>query len=120
MVFVFILLVAVLLPKDIYTILLEKEVVYNDYYFQTMIILLVAIFVNVMHIAHHMYLKLLKRLGILAYILFVALVVNLIGNMFISKYGIIAAATSTLLAYITILVLQMVYVSRYRRKKLII
>ena len=118
MVFAFMSLVAVLLPKGIYTILLEKEVVYNDYYFQTMMILLVAIFINILHIAHHMYLKLLKRLDILAYVLFVALVVNLIGNMFIAKYGIMAAAISTLLAYITILVLQMVYVSRYTRKEL--
>ena len=118
MVFAFMSLVAVLLPKGIYTILLEKEVVYNDYYFQTMMILLVATFINILHIAHHMYLKLLKRLDILAYVLFVALVVNLIGNMFIAKYGIMAAAISTLLAYITILVLQMVYVSRYTRKEL--
>lgn len=118
MVFAFMLLVAMLLPKGIYTILLEKEVVYNDYYFHTMMILLVAIFVNILHIAHHMYLKLLKRLDILAYVLFVALIVNLIGNTFIAKYGIIAAAISTLLAYITILVLQIIYVTKYTRKEL--
>lgn len=117
MVFGFLLLIALFLPREVYTILLEKDVVYNDYYFKTMMILLVAIFVNILHIAHHMYLKLTKRLDILAYVLFVALVVNLIGNLFIEKYGIMAAAISTLVAYITILLLQIIYVSNYNGRK---
>ncbi len=120
MIFSFLLLIALFLPREVYTILLEKDVVYNDYYFKSMMILLVAIFVNILHIAHHMYLKLIKRLDILAYVLFVALVVNLIGNTFIAKYGIMAASISTLMAYITILFLQIIYVSRYRRRKLLI
>jgi len=117
LIFSFLLLLAIVLPREIYTILLEKDVVYNDYYFQTMMILLVVIFVNILHIAHHMYLKLLKRLDILAYILLVALIVNLTGNMFIKQYGIMAAAISTLMAYITILVLQIIYVSRQAQLK---
>ncbi len=116
-VFIIISIVAIILPRDIYTILLEKEIVYNEYYFLTMMILLVSIFVNILHIAHHMYLKLIKRLDILAYILFISLIINLIGNLFISHYGIIAAAISTLLAYMCILLLQIFYINRYFKVK---
>lgn len=113
-VFCFLLIIAFVLPKEIYTILLNKDIVENDYYFKTMMILLVASFVNILHIAHHMHLKLRNRLDILAYVFLVGFIVNLMGNMFIQQYGIIAAAIATLLAYITILVLQILYISKNR------
>ena len=110
LVFVILSIIAFFLPKEVYSILLEKEIIDNKYYFATMMILLVSIFVNVLHTAHHMYLKLMQRLDILAYILFTGFIVNLIGNLFISKYGIIAAAISTLVAYSVILIVQILYV----------
>lgn len=110
--FGFLLIVAFVLPKEVYTILLEKDIVENDYYFTTMMILLVAIFVNILHIAHHMHLKLMKRLDVLAYVFLVAFIVNLIGNLFIQQYGIMAAAFATLAGYITIFFLQILYVTR--------
>lgn len=111
-IFSFLFILALLLPRDIYTILLEKEIIFNNYYFITLLILLVAIFVNILHIAHHMHLKLMKRLDILAYILFISFLINLLGNLFIAKYGIMAAALSTLIAYISILSLQILYVNK--------
>ena len=112
LVFVVLTVIALLLPKEIYTVLLEKEIVYSDYYFATMMILLVSIFINILHIAHHMYLKLLKRLDILAYIFLFAVVVNLMINTFIKDYGIIMGAVSTMISYMTILILQIVFVRR--------
>jgi hypothetical protein len=50
------------------------------------------------------------------YINFVALIFNLVGNLFIAEYGIMAAAISTLVAYITILVGQMTYMKILRAK----
>ena len=105
-------LIAMVLPKFFYTILLEKEIVYDPYYFNTMMILLVAMFVNILHVAHHMHLKLIKRLDVLAYIFLVAFVINLVGNLLIKEYGIMAAALATLIAYIIIFILQIVYISR--------
>ena len=116
LVFMALTLIALLLPKEIYIILLEKKVVYNDYYFTTMMILLVSIFINILHVAHHMYLKLLKRLDILAYIFLCAVAVNLLLNTFIKDYGIMMGAVSTMISYITILILQIVFVRRQIKK----
>lgn len=118
-VFTILTLIAFLLPKQIYTILLEKEIVNNSYYFTTMMILLVAIFLNIFHIAHHMYFKLFKRLDLLAYIYLTALIVNLTGNLFINSYGIIAAAISTISAYLTIIVLQIFFAEKQLKQILI-
>jgi O-antigen/teichoic acid export membrane protein len=115
-VFLSLFLFAYFIPKEIYSILLEKDLVNNTYYFNTMMILLVATFVNILHIAHHMYLKLLHKLNILAYILFIAFIVNLFGNFFIKKYGILVGAVSTLTAYCVILILQVIYVNIYLKK----
>jgi O-antigen/teichoic acid export membrane protein len=112
-VFIIIFIIALLLPKIIFTILLEKDLIYNPYYYHTMMILLVSIFLNILHIAHHLYIKLFKKVYILAYIYFIAFFVNVIGNLFIKDYGIIAAALATLGAYITILLLQIIYVAKY-------
>lgn len=119
LVFIFIVLgiVAMLLPKQVYTILLEEEIIYNEYYFITFMILLVSIFANILHIAHHMYLKLIERLDILSYILGVAFLINLIGNTFISEFGIMAAAISTLVSYFSILIMQILFMRRFSKIK---
>lgn len=111
-VFIFLGIVALLLPKEIYTILLEKEMINNKYYFMTFMVLLISIFANILHIAHHMYLKLIKRLDVLAYIFLIALIINLIGNTFIADYGIMAAAISTLVSYLSILLMQIIYMKK--------
>jgi len=116
LVFSILTLIAFIVPKEIYLLLLEKDLVYSSYYFSTMMILLIAIFLNVIHIAHHMYLKLMKRLDVLAYIFLIALIINLIGNLFIRNYGIMAAAIATLIAYLSILIMQILFVKRASRQ----
>ena len=117
-IFLFIFLFTLILPKFLFTILLEKEIVNNQYYFNTMLVLLISIFFNILHIAHHLYIKLFKKVYILSYIYLIAFIVNIIGNLFIKDYGIIAAAISTLVAYIVILLLQIIYVSKYMKMEI--
>lgn len=117
LIFIFLTMIAVLLPREIYTILIEDAIINNSYYFITFIILLLSIFLNVIHTAHHIYLKLFKKLNVLSYIYFIAFLVNIIGNIFIFKYGIIVAAISTLISYFIILFLQMIYINKFKPHK---
>ena len=61
LIFIFLTMIAVLLPREIYTILIEDAIINNSYYFITFIILLLSIFLIVIHTAHHIYLKLLNK-----------------------------------------------------------
>ena len=109
-VFLILATIAFVLPVEVYEILLEPKIIEQKYYFYTFFILLIGIFVTVYQTAYSMYFILFKRLNVLAYIYLPALIVNLIGNLFIKEYGIIAAAISTLLAYLIILFGQIAYV----------
>ena len=110
------LVIMLILPKEFWTILVEPEIIYDSYYFLSMIFLIIGIFINVLHVALRVYLKLFKSLHILSFMLLIALIINLIGNLFIDQYGIIAAALSTLLAYISILIMEICYIRWYLRK----
>lgn len=117
-IFLLLILVSFFIPIQIYEILLEPKIIRDNYYFYTFILLLIGIFATVYQTAFSMYLNLFKKLNILSYIYLIAFIVNIIGNLFIKDYGIIAAAISTLVAYIVILILQMIYVSRYKKLEL--
>ncbi|NOQ14161.1 MAG: oligosaccharide flippase family protein [Methyloprofundus sp.] len=110
LVFILLSVLAYLLPVQIYEILLDPEIIEQPYYFITFFILLIGIFITVYQTAYSMYLNLFKKLNILAYIYFIAFIFNLLGNFFIKKYGMIAAAISTLLAYTIILSGQIIYI----------
>jgi len=111
-VFFFLGLTAYVLPTSVYELLLQAEVIKDSYYFNTFIILVIAIFFTLIQTALSMYLTLFKKLNVLAYIYAIAFIINLIGNIFINEYGIIAASISTFLAYLVILVLQLIYIRR--------
>ena len=119
LVLVFFLLFVLILfmPEKIWTILLEPDIINNEYYFITMLILIIAIFINILHIALRIYLKLFKSLNVLALILFISFIINFAGNFFVSKYGIIAAAISTLLAYSSILIMEIAYIKITLKKQ---
>jgi O-antigen/teichoic acid export membrane protein len=113
LIFILLTLVSFFIPIQIYEILLEPKIIRDNYYFYTFILLLIGIFTTVYQTAFSMYLNLFKKLNILSYIYLIAFIVNVIGNFFIKDYGIIAAGISTLVAYIVILLLQILYVSKY-------
>ncbi len=109
LIFIVLTIVAYKLPKDSYAILLEKSLIEQSYYFNTFIILVIGIFLTVFQTAISMHLTLAKKLYILAYINGIAFIVNIIGNFWIKEYGIIAAAVSTLLAYLVLNMGQIYY-----------
>ncbi len=117
MLFSFILMgiVAYTLPINIYKILIEPEIIENRYYYYTFMILIIGIFATVFQTSSSMYLILYKKLNILAFVFCMAFVVNIIGNLFIKQYGIIAAGISTLLAYLTINILMYIYLGINRK-----
>jgi O-antigen/teichoic acid export membrane protein len=115
LVLVFILLsfIAYIMPVDIYGILIEKNLITQPYYFWTFFILILGIFLTVFQTAMSMHLTLAKKLHILAYVNGIAFIVNIIGNLWIKEYGIMAAAVSTLLAYAVLNIGQIMYVRSY-------
>ena len=105
-------LIAVIMPQFIWTIFIESEVLDNQTNLLTLYILMASVFLTVLQTALSMYLTLLKKLKVLVMIYAIAFVTNLIGNIFIQDYGIIAAAVSTITAYLIILVIQFIYIKR--------
>jgi len=105
---------AYFIPYQIYALVIDIELIEQSYFFNTYIILVIGIFLTVFQTAMSMYLVLLKKLNILTYIYGLAFIVNIIGNFFIDDYGIMAAAISTLLAYMVLSVGQVLYLYRSR------
>lgn len=109
LIFVFLGIIAFLIPVELYSLLLEPTLIEQSYFFYTFIILLAGIFITIFQTALGMYLNLFKKLGVLSYIYLLAFIINIYGNFYIKEYGILAAAVSTLIAYITILIGQLIY-----------
>jgi len=99
---IFTFLVIIFLPKSLLGIFIEKNIIYNDSYYLTFIILVLGIFLTVFQTAMSMYFILLKKLNIHAKIFLVASIANFLLNFYIIKYGMLAAAASTLIAYLII------------------
>ena len=75
-------------------------------------LLIIAIFLSVLQTAMSMHFTLKKKIHILSYIGFMAFLVNIIGNFYIKEYGIIAAAVSTIFAYLTLVIGQAIFIKR--------
>ena len=112
LVFVLILIVVLILPREAYTILIEQEVIFNNFYFYTFIVLVFCSIFGVLQNAYAFYFVLEKKLHITSYAFLVAFLINITGNFFIESYGIIAAAISTVLAFISVIVIQYIYIRR--------
>jgi O-antigen/teichoic acid export membrane protein len=93
------------LPKNLYINLINENMITNDYYFYTFTILILAVFLTVLQTALSMYFVLFKKLNILALFFVFVAIINIIANFLIMKYGIIAAAVSTLISYFILNVL---------------
>ena len=113
-VFLFLTIIAYFIPHYIYGILIDIKLIQQPYFFNTFIILVIGIFLTVFQTAMSMFLTLLKKLHVLAYINGIAFIVNILGNLFIKDYGIIAAAISTLVAYLVLNIGIIVYVKKYK------
>ncbi len=113
LIFILLTTIAYFIPYQVYGILIDIDLIKQTYFFQTFIILIIGIFLTVLQTAMSMYLTLAKKLHILAYIYAGAFTVNMIGNLWIKEYGIIAAAVSTLVAYFVLNLGMSIYVKKY-------
>lgn len=100
---------AYMMPTSIYELLLEPEIIRDDYYFKVFMILILGIFITVYNTALSMYLNLYKKLSMLAYMYAIAFVINIIGNLYIEDFGIVAASISTLVSYFVLSILLGIY-----------
>ena len=112
--FVLLGILAYLIPYQVYGLLIEMDIIKQSYFFNTFAILVVGIFLTVFQTAVTMYFTLLKKLHIIAYMNGAAFMVNIIGNLFIEDYGIIAAAISTLVAYMVLNIGYIAYLYKIR------
>ena len=101
MLFIFVLI----LPRSLLAIVIEEKIIFNDYYYSTFIILFSGIILTVIQTTLSMYFVLLKKLHIHARIFIFAAITNFGLNFLVADYGIIAAAVSTLVAYMMLNVL---------------
>jgi O-antigen/teichoic acid export membrane protein len=112
LVFIVLTFIAYIIPLNIYSILIEKKLLEQPYYFWTFFILIVGIFLTIFQTAISMHFILTKKLHILAYLNGIAFFMNIIGNFFIKEFGIIAAAISTLVAYMVLNLGQIFYLRK--------
>jgi O-antigen/teichoic acid export membrane protein len=114
LIFIILACIVFLIPKEVYFILIERTLIVQFYYFWTFYILVIGIFLTVFQTAMSIYLVLFKKLSVLAYINGIAFVVNIIGNFWIKNYGIIAAAISTMIAYLILNIGQIIYLRKIK------
>jgi len=105
-------LILIILPRDIFTLIVEKDIIYNDNYYSILLILIAGIFSTVFQTAMSMYFILLKRLDVHAKIFIIASITNFLLNFYILEYGIIAAAFSTFLAYLILNILMLFWLRK--------
>ena len=105
-----------MLPKSLLAIIIEEKVIFNDYYYYTFIILFSGVILTVLQTAASMYFVLLKKLHIHAKIFVFAAIINFSLNFLIADYGIMAAAVSTLVAYITLNILILLWLKNDLKK----
>jgi O-antigen/teichoic acid export membrane protein len=109
---IFALIIFLTLPRSLFTIFVESSIIYNNMYYSTFLILVLGIFLTVFQTAMSMYFILIKRLDVHAKIFIIASIVNFILNFYVIEYGIIAVAISTLIAYVIINILIVLWISK--------
>jgi O-antigen/teichoic acid export membrane protein len=117
--FLLVILVFLLLPKRLFLLLLEKEMVFDKYYFGTLCILFTGTVLSVFQNAMALFFTLAKKMGTLSMIWGFASVINIIGNLFIKHYGILAGAVSTAMAYFIIVVFSILWIKKNYRTSFI-
>jgi O-antigen/teichoic acid export membrane protein len=91
-----------LTPKSVFGFIIAEDIIQNQTYYYSFLILTLGIFLAIFQTALSMYFILIKRLDIHSKIFSIAAILNFGLNFFIIKYGILAAAISTALAYLII------------------
>jgi O-antigen/teichoic acid export membrane protein len=98
-----------IIPIELFEIVIEKKIINSEYYYMTYIILFTSVLFNILQMALSLYFVLLKKLNVLAKMFFIVAVLNIIVNFFIPLFGIIAAAVSTLISYMVLVLLIVIW-----------
>ena len=114
-VFIFLICIVISLPAKVFTTLIEESVISNTLYYYTLMILVLSSLLAVLQNCYAMYFVLQKKLHVITYAYMVGFIVNLVGNFYIKDYGIIAAAISTITAFIVVNLIQFYYVRKIVR-----
>ncbi|MFN3018113.1 polysaccharide biosynthesis C-terminal domain-containing protein [Vibrio coralliilyticus] len=114
-IFVLGFIVITIMPNFFYHLFISPEILDQKSSLPVFYLLTASVFITVIQTAMSMYLNLFKKLVYLLYFYAVGFVVNILGNFFIKDYGLLAAALSTLVSYLFILVFQLYYsVKKFR------
>lgn len=105
MVLTAIFLIFIVTPKEFFSILINPTFIESDDNYQVFICLFLASIISVFQNSISLVFTLNKKLDALAAIWAGGAAINIIGNLFIGEYGLIAAAVSTCLSYFFILML---------------
>lgn len=108
-------LVILILPKEIFTILLKPDVLDNSEYYYTLIVLILGSIFSIFQNALSLVFTLEKRLKILGRFWFFAAIINIIGNLFIEEYGVIAASISTCISYFFVMFMNILWIITRRK-----
>ena len=100
------------IPTQLYTLIIEESVISDKTYYYSLIVVMVGVILTVFQTALSMYFVLLKKLNVHAKMFAVASIFNFALNFFIPTYGIIAAAFSTFIAYLSLNVFILFWVVR--------
>ncbi|WP_038176883.1 hypothetical protein, partial [Vibrio coralliilyticus] len=100
------------IPTQLYTLIIEESVISDKTYYYSLIVVMVGVILTVFQTALSMYFVLLKKLNVHAQMFAVASILNFALNYFVPTYGIIAAAFSTFIAYISLNVFILIWVVR--------
>ncbi|MDA9297869.1 oligosaccharide flippase family protein [Pseudomonadales bacterium] len=91
-----------MLPKELFVELVGGEIVYNNEYFLTFTIVVASVFLAVFQTALSIYFVLFKKLHVHAAAFFIVAFLNFGMNFTIIQFGVLAAAISTLIAYVVL------------------
>lgn len=103
------LLLVIAIPREVIEFFIGVGVLHKDNNFMIFIIVTVSIFVTVFQTSLSLYFVLYERLGVHSKLFIIAAALNLLLNFFVMEYGVIAAAVSTLVSYIILLLLILVW-----------
>ena len=107
--------IIMLLPKSVFNILLKPEILQNDHFYYTFIVLICGSIFSIFQNALSLFFTLEKHLNVLGKFWFLAAIVNVIGNFYIEEYGIIAAATSTCISYFLVMALNLLWIFKIKK-----
>lgn len=111
--------IILLIPIDVLSIFLQKEIISDDYLYATFLLLTLGVLLTVFQTAMSLYFVLYKKLHIHATIFGIAAVINFGLNFFIADYGIIMAAIATLIAYTILNVLIILWIKNFEQKSVV-